>query len=1217
MDFLKKYKKIIVSLFSILVAIYLAFLFVVPNVININNYKKDIQKIVYDTAKIKFDFESIKIITTPTLKAGVNAKGLKISYPNGQGVASLKEGEVKISLLHLLLMKLQVSDIFVDSPVLNLTMLKNGQLDIVDYVMNNMSQSETTEQVEPQDLPIKISDKLPTVNVKNYAVKLVDERSKNSIVVSGKDFCFDKAIINKHFRITSKGAVLINNIPNINYDVKVMSFWPVITATSEPAEVQELPQIDIIKELVKFDPKADIFADISIKERAGSLLLDGYFNADKISLKLAGKKLPDSFFHLLSKGTKTNIETDLYINSSEKVDVDAILSHGKKLKIDLNVKTEQISFVSIKDFLEALLNSLYINNDLKMFNTKGFIKADFSVKTDLKKIKSDGYFKVLDGYISHKSIPIVISSILADIDFSNNSLNIKNTGMNINGAQINVEGAIDSKSNTDIVVSSDDINIAPLYNAFAPKDIKSICGLNSGIFNINITAKGKLDKIQPTINALLKNFVLKTKYPMPIIAVSTKEAKINVTPTEIKIIPFDLLINSSKVIVSGGVKDYLSNMKIDILADGSFVANDIKNMLPKEVGSFISSKGSIPFKGLIRGDLNKIDVTAQAYTNASAHFSPISVKRMVGKPGLVNFSAVFAGDKLNINDASMYISPKTVPADKFELNKKGAVKVLGLTGHISDLSTSHPVMKLNFSVPENLILSTDALPNTTLKARGDLDIAGDISRIENLLYKGYFTVNDVNVPALLTKVQNADIEFNGDTITAKVQNLNLNDTTLNIDALASTKFTNVFLIKSMNVTSAQFDVDKLFKVMDKMNELMPPANTQASSVSSSNSLMLPVKISNGKLDIKKFVMKQIGGNLDVSDISGDFTLVNDLFKLNNLKATAFKGNINGNVTYNLKTTAVTAKIKGQKIDANPAVTVFVALKDQMMGNVDFNADVSLKGATYEEQMKTLNGKVDFELKDGQMGSLGSFETFLKADNLLTQSFISSKVGNVISTIAPYKTGKFSYLNGIVNIHNGVASLDPVKMSGPHMALLLTGNVNILTMVSNLQILGYLSSDIMGALGPVGDLSLDKFASYIPTFGSKITSVFNAYNQAMKQADLDKIPALTPSKTNARAFKVVLNGNLYNPPAAIKKFQWLNTPEKIAEEQSALKEATTVKVPVTKEEIKEQIKTDVKQGITNAIQNNEKVQELQKNSTVKSLTDIYKFYKNSGASQNAE
>ena len=417
----------------------------------------------------------------------------------------------------------------------------------------------------------------------------------------------------------------------------------------------------------------------------------------------------------------------------------------------------------------------------------------------------------------------------------------------------------------------------------------------------------------------------------------------------------------------------------------------------------------------------------------------------------------------------------------------------------------------------------------------------------------------------------------------------------------------------MKVTSLDFNVDKIFKAMDKINTATATSSNTANSTPSSSPI-LPVKISDGKLYLQKLIMKQIGGNLEISDITGDFTLANDIFKLNNLKASVFLGTISGNVVYNVKTTATTAKIRGVKIDANPAVTIFTALKDQIMGKADFNADIKLKGATYEQQMKTLNGTVDFSLKNGQMGSLGRFETFLKADNLLTQSFIATKIGNIISTIAPYNTGKFEYMNGKVNLKNGTANLSPIKISGPHMSLILTGNVNILTMISNIQILGSLSPAVINAIGPVADLSVEKFASYIPKFGTKIASALNTYNAAANKTELDKIPALTPAKTGTKAFKVLLNGNLNNPPSAVKRFQWLNTPEKIKEEQSALEKAVVPKLPTNKEEIKEIVKEDIKQGVSNAIKNNEKIQQIQKNKTVKTLGDIYNFYKGAKSSE---
>lgn len=1207
MNILKKYKTFFIAFASVLVVLYAAFLFVVPNVININNYKKDIQKLVLDSAKLNFDFENIKIVTTPGLKAGVNAKGVKLSYPDGKDILTLKEAEAKISLLPLLLKTVKVADVYADSPSVSLQMQKDGQLDIVDYITKSLPQQENTEETQPVELPVKISENLPDVVVENYALVLKSEKTNNTISVKGDEFILDKAVLNQQFRVASKGKVLLNNNENIIYNARLMSFWPAISADNQTEQPQTMPQIDFINELVKFNPKADINCDITLKEHHGHIDVDGFLNAEKISVKLDGKTLPDSYLKVKATGHKTQVDSNLFITPSEKAQILANITHGCKTKIDLNVKTEKLTFAGIQNFAKSLLNSFNITNDIALLNTKGVIDADFTLKTDLKKFESSGYFNVADGAITHKTIPVVINGINSNIDFANNGVNIKNTAAYINGAKISASGTIDSKANADVIVKSDNINLAPLFNAFAPADLKKMYALNSGIFNVDVKAQGRLDKIQPSVDAFLRNFVLKTKYPMPAVAVKSQEMKVNITPEKVVIVPFDLFVNSSKISISGGVEDLLKDMKINILANGSVAANDLKNLLPREAKPFVGAKGAIPLKAFIKGNDKKIDIAAQAYTSAGAHFSPVTVKKMTGANGLVNFAATYANDKLVIEDAGLYLASKTAGSD-FAANKKGAQRIAAATGSITDLSSSHPMLRLNFAIPENLLLSNISMPNASLKARGDLNISGDINYFENMSYKGFLSVNDVSVPELLVKLQNADVEFNGSDIAAKINKLDLNGTSMNIDADASTRFTNVFNVKRMTLSSANFDVDRLFKVMDKVNAMMPAA-VPSTSGGSSAALVMPVKISNGVLNIQKFVMKQIGGNLEASDVSGDFALVNDLFKLNNLKATVWNGSINGNVTYNLKTTAVTAKIKGNKINANPAVTVFVGLKDQMMGNVDFNADVKLRGATYEQQMKTLNGKVNFSLKDGQMGSLGRFETFLKADNLLTQSFIATKVGSIVSAVAPFNTGKFAYLNGDINIYNGVASLDTVRISGPHMSLLLTGNVNLLSMMSNLQIMGSLSPEVTKALGPVADLSVSKLVSYLPSFGSKVLNAFGNYNQAMKQAELNKIPALTPAKSNTKSFKVVLNGNLNNPPSAIKKFQWLNTPEKIQEEQAAIKEATAVKVPATKEEIKENIKEGVKQGVTNAIQNNE---ALQKNKTVKSITDIYNFYKNSSA-----
>ena len=85
----EKNKTLITVILSVFLILYFAFLFVVPNAVNLNNYKEDIQKLVEENTKLYLEFDNLKIITTPLLKAGVNIKGAKLSYPDGSTIVKL------------------------------------------------------------------------------------------------------------------------------------------------------------------------------------------------------------------------------------------------------------------------------------------------------------------------------------------------------------------------------------------------------------------------------------------------------------------------------------------------------------------------------------------------------------------------------------------------------------------------------------------------------------------------------------------------------------------------------------------------------------------------------------------------------------------------------------------------------------------------------------------------------------------------------------------------------------------------------------------------------------------------------------------------------------------------------------------------------------------------------------------------------------------------
>lgn len=1232
----------VVSLLTALVVLYLAFLFVLPNVINLNNYKKDIQKIVYDSAKLKIDTDNIKIVTTPMLHAGVKIDGLKLSYPDNVEFASVKNAQVRIKLIPLVFRTFEAADISADSPKLSLKLLEDGNLDFIGYVNKNIVPQEKTDTAQAQ-MAVKISDKLPKIEVKNYELSAVDKKTGNKVALKGDSFILDKAVINKHFRIYANGKILADNNENIKFNIITDSFLPVMKASAPSKETASLPSINFINEFIKFNPKADIDVNLKIREGREGLKIDGFLNADKLSAVLDSHTLPESYMHMAFKGYKINADSDIFLSEIEKASIKAEILNGKNTNIDLKVNTDKISFFSVQKFVMSALNSFNIKNDLNNFKVTGYIQSDFILKTDLKKFRSQGYLKAVNGSITHKTMPVNIKHMNADVDFSKNTVNIKKAGALVNGAQIDIKGTIDSKSNADISVITNSIPLNSLYTVFAPMNVKKSYDIQSGILTLNAIVKGKLENIEPKVSVNLNNLriqdkingiIISNKQTITNITASTdskKDAfkgevsvsdvnvlllnprfnmdvpliKININPKNILITPLEVKLESSVIKVSGDIKNYAKKPQILIKADGSINALDLKKLLPQEAKAMVRAKGSLPLNILVDGDDQNISVKAQAGSDSQNYFSPVTVNRMINKQGLINAALNISNNTVEIKDIGLYTILRPYSSD-FKKNLNNANEIVAITGAVGDLDRKvQTIKKLDISLPDPLLVSSPLMPKSTLKVRGRVNAAG---RVDSPVLRGFFEIKEVNIPEFLTKIDLINVNFNDALISADIQNLNINGSPLNIKADASPKFNKIFVVNKMEVTSTGIDADKMMKAMESQ-----PASPHSSGSSTTvQGNVFPVKIVRGSGTIDKLK----SGTITASNISSDFTMQNDIIKLRGLKASAFDGTLKGDIDYNLATTAVKAVVQGKSMNADKAVTACAGLKDQVNGTLAFDADVSLKGMTYEQQMKTLKGKAQFAVNDGQLGSLGRFETFLQAGNLLSQSFVKTQIGAIINTIAPYNTGKIAYLTGELTFKNGTANLVSIKSSGPHMSLFITGQMNLLNNHASMQILGALSPQVIAALGPVGELSVEKIASYIPKIGAAVSSALSAYNTQANESILTKIPALTPNTDSTKAFKVVINGNLMNPPKAVKSFQWLNTAKAIQDSQKSLLQILspqlegidTLDVPATKEELKKELKNQIQGQIQNKLEQNEDVQKFKENETVKNLGALYNFYK---------
>lgn len=1218
-------KGIGITLLSITIVFYIIFLLVLPNIININKYKTEIKESALKNAKLNVEFSDAKLITTPSLKAGIILKNAEIKFTDNSELFSCKEAKVKISLLPLLLKELRVSNIEVLTPNITVDILPSNKLKLEELLLNS---SDPNNQKETP-LPIKLSNKLPNIEIENYSVQINDKKTNNNITLKGDYLLVDKAELNKHVRFKTNGKVLFNNTDNINFKIAVDTFLPTMVDSTQTNNDKN-QFINPINTLISFDPKADIICDLKIKNRNKDIQAKGNLDIEKLSLKIGEKTLPDSFIKMNFSGNNVKINSSISPAENELITLKSDIKHGLRKHLKLAVKTENLNVKEIKTLIQGVLDTLNIQNDLNNINANGEIDADFAMETNFKNLKSNGKLVISNTNISHKIIPAKINNLNSIIDFSNNKVLIKDTAAVLNGSPFEIKGEITSDTSTNIQLLTNNLQVANLFNAFTPIEIKKSYHLNSGLLSVKANIIGKLNDLKPELKITLTNLNVKdlvnniditnellstnltstkkayngdilannTKIKMPTFGTSINNQKIKIVfdNKDISILPADISFNSSPIHLEGKIKNYASKPEIKIQATGKIKSSDLIKILPKEFAQEASYSGQLPLFLNIKGNNKKISLESQIIADPNNYLSIITVNKLIGKPSILNASVDFENNSLNIKDIGLYElqNQKIINASGIN-NLSDSYKIAYITGKIDHVNKKTPLINnLKINLPASLSLSSPAVKNSKFTVKGNMNVNGAITS-PNI--KGVINISNVSLPELLTKIQNIDLAINDSIINAKIDNIFINESQLSIDADAKLDFASIFTITKMKVTSTNFDLDKIVKVA----EIAAKQESQKSNSTQSSNAQIPVRIIKGSGKIDKFKM----GDLILTDVSSPFNLNKNTLFLNEIQAKAYNGNITGNINYNLVTLGMKANLKGENIDANPAITAFLLIKDQLFGTLGFNANVSLRGDNYITQMKTLKGSADFHIKDGKMGSLGRFETFLKANNLLSQSFISTSLGSVINTIAPYNTGQFDYLQGQVQFGNGVTTINNIQSSGQNMALFMDGSYNMLNNNANIIILGRLSPKVLGVLGPIANLRADKIIGSIPKFGAAAMTIFQSFTTQTNSNELGKIPDLSPKTSGTQEFKVSINGNI-EKSSAVKSFQWLSSSSEIQKTQMSLKDIlkpqSQIKIPQTKEELYQQIQQNEKvQEKIQKIQQNENVQKIQQ------FGALFKYY----------
>ena len=1163
---------------GIFALLYLGFLIILPNVVNLNKYIPMLQDIVKEQTNLNLEIKNPKLITTPLLEVGIKSDGVNINLYDNTPVLVSDKFKVKLFLPSIAFLTVKLSTIELNNPKITLDTNPQATQYLLMQEIENMLDRMNTQRNEKDEIengwfnPEWIRIKLPHIKITNYNILVNDKKSNHSLTLKG-DELLAGYFNGKRGKLKTYAYLMSDDKENITANLKIDTFLPKhekdqLDPDDDKAQKIEIPFINIVKIYQNYDLKSHINSKIKIRQKRNkTITAKGSFDVDNFTLKLANYQLPYCYFHSKMRGTTADIDTSFYVTKDEKANITGKINYAKP-SIDLVLNGDKIYFNDLIIFSKAVLDSFGIRNDFQNLKGSGYVQADAKIKTDFKKLKSDGKIIIRDGALINNKIGLLITDTNSDLIFDENIFRIKDTKALVGGKVFTIEGMIDNKTNSNITAKTQNMPITGLYNAFAPSDLKRNIKMSSGDISLNTKVVGKLKKSLSSVIFDLNNLGISTKDN----SVNIKNEKLNLTmvydfsenifkgnitnknfslylpPTKSYIkdsllsVKFDneninleptfvSLNNNSKIKIIGGIETYQKFPIINIKGDGSLSAVDLRKFGGDAVVGYVDAKGILPLKFQLTGNDKKQFFVGQLLSNSSNFITPVHFKDLIGKQCIGQVKIAYKGDRLNVKDTGLYITA-TPFSDEFEANMSGAKPVIKTHGTLAKLDTIEPRINMfKLEIPDQLDGTIYALKRSRFTLKGDVLSIGKIAKP---FTHGGIYVENVNLPTLLVKIKEAGIKFGGYSMKLYADDIDLNGSDLKVEASSNYEFSPVMKLFKLDVLSNNFDLDKVMKVADASTKALPSAPQSASNKQQD----IPLEVTG------KFLLKNIKtGNIKLTNTRGRLLLAKNVITLRPMMTNCFKGVVRGKIDTNLVTGDINMDLRGHNIDVAQALEDAANTKDAISGTASFEMKAGLKGSTYEEQMKSLKGGVNFKIMNGSYGPIGKIENLILAENIRNSQFFQSALGGIVNRITTIDSAHFTELTGKIKFHDGLATLTPVTSQGNVMCLHIAGDYDLLKNEADMKVRGRMGSFLSEMLGPIAMLNPINLVKATPGINVVMAKAFTLFTVAITPEEMNAIPNFartSVSDTAATKFQIILKGDAAKPLSMIKSFKWLAT-----------------------------------------------------------------------------
>ena len=1003
---------------GILYIIFLALPLVVTPILR--NYQTQITETVKTASGFDTEIEKLSFTTSWNLRAGIKAEKFALSIPSqDKPFFYSKDIGGNLSLLPLLFKKIQLGSLSAKEINTNIGIKKDGSLLALDYI------PQTNEpEAKPFVLPfgLKLSNKLPDVKINKYNLALTDLPTNKTYYTQGENFKISDFTLDKRVKFKTKGKIVLdgNNVSNydINIDNRIMPdlqlqklvFPEDIVTVEDNTDLKtnsnpiEFNIIDFLNAIVKNQFCGDLTTRLKTAGSLKSPKLNGSIYVDALSVGVDGKKLPESYINLDFKNTKTGIDAILFssLDSKEKTQIIGNITTGKKPAIDLTLRSNA-QFNNIIKLVNSIAKSFSVN-DFETLSATGGIDADFNINSDLKKVYSNGYLKIAPSKISYGLYNVVIDNITADIELDN-GISINKSGFSILSHPLSLTGTIKQDSTTDLTLKADKISVKGLLAALGQVSLIKDNDITNGVLSVKALIKGKLKNLTPEIvssvddlkifnkpSALtlaLKKLQMNANYDGKILAgdisiidllaqsgnstIKVPDTSILLDSKDVNIKKAYLLLNNSRIDITGGIKDYVNDkMAINLAAKGRLQSSDIASLLPKEFVSLIKYSGSLPLSININGNSKIQNISFNLDADKDNYVSLIDIDKLRNKTAKIKSNIEIIGDSLRLSNTGLY---------------EGNNIIAEVSGGITKLYST-PKLNMEIVIPNQISFPIWGVPSSNISVLGSVHAGG---KLDNPTLKGKVMMSDISMK---------DMDFAITDLTADLSGEILNGTAtakeIKAGGLAAKNISGKFALRDYSlfsitdITGKAFDGDVKGKLSYDINTAKTGLDFSGEGLNASNAIYGATGIKDALTGTMKF--NAILGMQGITDTE----IINSL-----------KGNINFDIQNGrfVNIGRLENLVTAQNISSNSILKS--AISALSVVSIVQEAD---KFKTISGDIKLANGSADLSkiLVAGPLMSYyvsGTYNILPNTANLIILGRLDSKVVSVLGVIGDLSAEK--------------------------------------------------------------------------------------------------------------------------------------------------------------------------------------------------------------------